>query len=86
MLLVFIARFVANLVAASGGSFLIVAASVTACLSASMLSPAAAAAVTYAWGGADPGDVAWLVAVVAVAECAISLALCLAYFLASTMP
>ena len=78
MPLVLIACFVAGLVATSGGSFLIAAVPAAAYLGAPMSSPAAATAVTCAWGGAVPGDVARLVTVVAVAERAISLALRLA--------
>ena len=78
VLLVFIARFVANAIATSSGSFLIAVASAAACLSAPTPSSAAATAVTCAWGGAVPGDVARLVTIVAVAERAISLALRLA--------
>ena len=68
----------AGLVATSGGFFLIAAVPAAACLGAPTSNPAAATAVTCAWGGAVPGDVAWLVTVVTVAERAVSLALRLA--------
>ena len=78
MPLILVARFVASLVATSGGSFLIAAVPAAACLGAPTSNPAAATAVACAWGSAVPGDVARLVTVVTVAERAISLSLRLA--------